>query len=489
MKKKIFVLMCAIFLSTSLSYVLLFKNDLQHRLENETLPSTKWVNPDRKRSLANSPWPCFRGDRYHTGQSQFDTSNNNGMMKWNYSTKNSFYSSLALGPNGTIYFGCDEIILYAIDRDGKEKWTISVEGDDGAGSTPLVDSKGLIYINSHDFFYAVFPNGSIKWSFSQLYGGGSSPIIDSNGIIYFGSMNGTVYALYPNGSKKWGFETDGRVYSSPVISNNGSVIFASYDKYIYSIKENGGMNWKFRMKEPNRGSSPAIGEDGTIYVGCGHFSSGLSYLYAINPDGTEKWKFQTERGIISSPAISSNGTIYFGSYDNHLYAVNSDGTLKWKYETNDWVLSSPAISAEGIIYFTSYDNNCYSLFPNGTLKWKFDLKSSSDTSPIIDSDGTIYVGSRNHKIYAIGEDILFPIMNIPNIPLGIIDRLFTINFSAEDSDTISDDLMWTMITNASWLNFSQTQELFGTPTVSDIGTYLCFGRTGDGLDKFHHNSD
>ncbi|MDN5325305.1 MAG: hypothetical protein PWP02_1024, partial [Thermosipho sp. (in: thermotogales)] len=61
-------------------------------------------------------------------------------------------------------------------------------------------------------------------------------------------------------------------------------------------------------------SSPAIGADGTIYVG-----SDDDYLYAINPDGSLKWKIY---GINNSPAIDSDGTIYVGgTFD--LYAVTS----------------------------------------------------------------------------------------------------------------------------------------------------------------------
>ncbi|MFC1539819.1 PQQ-binding-like beta-propeller repeat protein, partial [Candidatus Latescibacterota bacterium] len=65
-------------------------------------------------------------------------------------------------------------------------------------------------------------------------------------------------------------------------------------------------------------SSPAVGEDGTIYVG-----SNDSGLYAVNPDGTEKWRFEADGSIWSSPAIGNNGILYFGSYDWNLYAVNT----------------------------------------------------------------------------------------------------------------------------------------------------------------------
>jgi len=64
-------------------------------------------------------------------------------------------------------------------------------------------------------------------------------------------------------------------------------------------------------------SSPAIGTEGTIFVG-----SRDRYVYAINPNGTLRWKFLTGGPISSSPAIGQGGsTIYVGSENGALYAI------------------------------------------------------------------------------------------------------------------------------------------------------------------------
>jgi hypothetical protein len=145
-------------------------------------------------------------------------------------------------------------------------------------------------------------------------------------------------------------------------------------------------------------SSPAIGCDGTIYVGS------TINLYAINPDGTEKWIFKTMGHVISSPAIGSDGIIYVGSGDNRLYAINSNGTEKWNFTTGTVVNSSPAISSDGVIYIGSGDFKLYAINSNGTEKWNLNLGSVIDSSPAIGSDGTIYVGSWQHKLFAINPN-------------------------------------------------------------------------------------
>ncbi len=84
-------------------------------------------------------------------------------------------------------------------------------------------------------------------------------------------------------------------------------------------------------------------------------------FYAINPDGTQKWAFLTIGIVFSSPAIGANGTIYMGSWDMFFHAINPDGTLKWEFLTGGTVNSSPAIGTDGTLYVGSADGNLYAI--------------------------------------------------------------------------------------------------------------------------------
>ena len=77
--------------------------------------------------------------------------------------------------------------------------------------------------------------------------------------------------------------------------------------------------WEFKTGGAVGDSSPAIGSDGTVYVG-----SEDKKLYAINPkSGVKLWEFVTGGAVGSSPAIGSDGTLYIGS-GNKLYAIKTD---------------------------------------------------------------------------------------------------------------------------------------------------------------------
>jgi outer membrane protein assembly factor BamB len=214
------------------------------------------------------------------------------------------------------------------------------------------------------------------------------------------SLRYTVTSQGTPGTLKWRFETGDYVSSSPAIGANGTIYVGSHDGYVYALNPDGTLKWRFKADSYIMDSSPAIGVDGTLYVG-----SYDDYIYALNPDGTLKWRFQTEYySVVSSPAIGADGTVYIGSVDDYIYALNPDGTLKWRFQTGDWVNSSPAIGGDGTIYVGSRDKFIYALNPDGTLKWHFQTGDNVRSSPAIGADGTIYVGSGDNYIYALKPD-------------------------------------------------------------------------------------
>ncbi len=146
-------------------------------------------------------------------------------------------------------------------------------------------------------------------------------------------------------------------------------------------------------------STPAISDEGIIY-----FGSEDGFFYALYQNGDFKWNFPTGESIYSSAAIGSDGIIYFGSDDHGLYAVDPEGSEKWVFQAQDMIRSSPMICPDHIIYVGSRDHNFYAINPDGTLRWNFETEGYVDSSPAIAEDGTIYFGSADGALYALQSD-------------------------------------------------------------------------------------
>ena len=58
------------------------------------------------------------------------------------------------------------------------------------------------------------------------------------------------------------------------------------------------------------------------------------------------WEFETGDWGLASPAIGVDGTVYVGSRDKKVYALaGKTGDKLWEFETGDLVMASPAIGS------------------------------------------------------------------------------------------------------------------------------------------------
>lgn len=175
-----------------------------------------------------------------------------------------------------------------------------------------------------------------------------------------------------------------------------------------------------------------------IYFG-GSEGNANRWLWAYDFNLDYVWHFPTSGHVPGSPAIGSDGTIYVGSYDNNLYAIDpDDGTEKWHYTTGGKIFSSPAVGADGVIYFGSFDNKIYAVNHNGSPLWSYPTGGSIYSSPAI-APNMLYVGSMDGYLYAIGG---FCRINPPYLDFGTVlledyvERTFTITNDPSNEDPL-----------------------------------------------------
>lgn len=381
--------------------------------------------------LANTPWPTFQHDLRRTGQSALNgPSTNQVQMKWMYRGANRIQTSPTIGSDGTVYIGTGRIPLCAVNAaDGTQKWctndSTGMQGGDAFISSPTVGKIGAqdrIYIGARDNkLWAVAADGSVQWRFKIKLDGDiyATPAIDPlDNTIYMscGCLSaGIVHALTPNpptseGELRWKFQVGKSTRaSSPALGADGTLYIGTIDGLLHALTPGptaATRKWNpSKVGSMNRNSSPAIGASGTVYIGT------YTGLVAVDPaNGNKIWTFPTEGRVDSSAAIAANaaanGTLYVGTSLGVFYAVNPDGTQKWKVTGFDGpFLSSPAVGANGIIYVPA-GRVVYALNPaNGAKIWQFTTGGTIKwSSPAIGADRTLYVGSTDHNLYALVEN-------------------------------------------------------------------------------------
>jgi len=355
-------------------------------------------------NLSNGPmdsaWPMQSHDLHHTGLSPYSTADNLGIEKWRFEC-DWVEDTPVISDDGTIYVGggYNDLPWYliAVNPNGTLKWRFKTDGLI-LGSSPAIDEDGTIYVGSWDsFLYAIYPNGTLKWKVGTGASIGSSPAIGDNGTIYFGTLEpgNSIIAISPNGTIKWIYQTGSWITSDPAISDDDTIYIGSADTYLYAMNPDGTLKWRFKTGHYIKGP-PSIANDGTIYIG-----SWDDYLYALYPNGTMKWKISVGYGTETNPSMANDGTVYVGGWE-YLWAIYPNGTLKWSFflgEDRHIHPSSPAISADGTIYFGTNIGDAgggeiIAVNPDGIERWrKLIADNWVDSSPSISEDGTVYIGS------------------------------------------------------------------------------------------------
>jgi uncharacterized repeat protein (TIGR02543 family) len=339
-------------------------------------------------------------------------------LKWKRNLGRPVHSSVALDGKDNLYFLAGnaanvdpmDAVVISLDSSGSLRWTSEAIGwlypIPFTGFTPAIAADGTIYVCGRFSLFALDPNGKTKWKHdfplvddTTSSGGGqttgiqrSAPTIAKDGTIYVNTEKGSIgqtevegglIAFDPDGNLKWRTYGVGG-YAAPVIDKDGT---------IYSAV---GCYWIPGATDP-----ADVAKE--------------SKLLAINPDGTLKWSVQTQLWIQSSPSIGADGTLYVGTTHHPLdipawfYAITPEGQIKWKYDTyNDVkdlppaqlnppdIYNSPAVDSNGIIYFGNEIGLLYAMSPDGKVAWMDnDIWSLHDQGPALAGDGTLYVATHS----------------------------------------------------------------------------------------------
>jgi outer membrane protein assembly factor BamB len=235
------------------------------------------------------------------------------------------------------------------------------------------------------------------WSYPLGARPGYGITIGDDGTIYVPARH-SLEAVAPGGERRWSVSAEGNISFAPAIAPDGTLYFGTFACFM-AVDRSGVVRWTLPKLGRGVNTSPAIGSDGTVYV-----ASLDSILHAVDPAGQKRWEFKAGGGL-SSPVVARDGTLLIGADNGFLYALDPDGKERWIYRTGGAIHSTPAIAPDGTIYFGSGDQHLYALGPGGGLKWSLPLPlDSAYSSPAIGSDGTVYIGGDGlHAVDASGR--------------------------------------------------------------------------------------
>lgn len=270
------------------------------------------------------------------------------------------YTNPIISSGGVIYVISLDGNLYAISRDGTRNWFFRADSLILTRGLAIDRSGNLYFVSESGALYSLTPAGNVRYRKTVPQGFWNRetgpPIVfapDGN-TVYVGGYKSGLYALSVDGDIQWQInQATSDFYALRMVDNQGN-IYTTWGDTLFSIKPDGTVRWKYT----EAGSSPSatIDLNGNIYIVRARTQS----LVSLSHEGAYRWEYAVGNIFDGDLVCDGENTVYvYTEGQKTLFAVRSDGTLKWQKTLDTYVdfSSSPAISSDGTIYFPSGSNS------------------------------------------------------------------------------------------------------------------------------------
>ncbi|MBM3315274.1 PQQ-like beta-propeller repeat protein, partial [candidate division WOR-3 bacterium] len=156
----------------------------------------------------------------------------------------------------------------------------------------------------------------------------SSPTIGGDNTIYIGSDDGRYFAFDNTGAslRKWAYgDSVASDEMTATAALDGSMLYmGGEDQKIHKLRDDGASVthvWEMALGEDLL-SSPVILPDGNIaFFSDPDQPSDTGFVVWLNSDGAIQWRYAAFAGSMSTPAVGNDGTIYVGTDQGELLAL------------------------------------------------------------------------------------------------------------------------------------------------------------------------
>lgn len=239
----------------------------------------------------------------------------------------------------------------------------------------------------------------------------SNPVFSPDGsTLYISTSDGTgdVYAIDTwTGEQKWIYPIENVTYGGgPAVGPDGSVYVGAQGNKFYAIKPDGIAKWIFEACGNVEGF-PAVTSDNNIYMVA---NGSVATLYSINANtGAAEWTKELAGGTGSAVAVDADGNVYVGTNEG-VWSFTADGTQRWNTSGIN-VTERGSFAINGNILYAALkktDGIAAIDMSNGSVNWKSSKGSNDSYFPTIGPDGTIYYTSKgDQKVFAFNPDGTF----------------------------------------------------------------------------------
>lgn len=220
------------------------------------------------------------------------------------------------------------VAALAIGADGSHRvaWRTDVGGTSYV--SPTVAPDGTIVVGADTDLVALVDEGDhprTRWRWHGPAQIEVSAAVGPDGIAVVGPNDEWSYGIGSDGQQRWRFHKGDWSYSSAVVTPDGRAWFGDHLGFLDTVDGATGTELRrhatIPRSEPHPGgvgiwTMPVVDGVGAAYVG-----SVVGHVYGIDADGRRLFDLDVGATVDSYPALGADGTLYVGSADGVLHAI------------------------------------------------------------------------------------------------------------------------------------------------------------------------
>ncbi len=294
-------------------------------------------------------------------------------------------NQLVLGPDGAVYGGNGRGFVNGIDATGAFRRNERISSHDVRGIA--FDPQGNIYMTARDgVLVSSTAGGELRWS-ALIKGAAATPLlVSADGQTLYAGTGGEQLAAFStkDGSQLWSTALGGGIPGAPALGEDGTVYVGTTEGMLFAIAPDGSVRWRYNAGGWVRTAPTASG--GVIYA-----ATDGGAVIALNGDGSQRWRAELGKQQATGLARASNGTLFVALADGTLHAVSADGAPIWSKPLGKGRPTAPVIGPNGRIFVGADNGNLYAVTPDGATVNTFEFHTQIKTAPLIGTDGAVYV--------------------------------------------------------------------------------------------------
>lgn len=308
----------------------------------------------------------------------------------------------------------------------ERRWEVElVPGTRGLPRVPspaVLGPDGTIYVALDTALVAVAPSGEVKWRNSAIQTMSTPAAVAPKGTIYVAGRNGSLYAVRPDGTLDWALSISERVSGSaelspPAVGNDGTIyvgdVLGSYDERnspppLTAVVPNGTVRWRTKIGRGVKGVILPTPDAGVYVVGAGRSYHGTpDTLLGLDAKGAIRFRralWPLKSGS-AGPVAARDGTLYIARH-GEVIAVRPPDSAITSIASKPGSLSAPIIRDDGVL-FTSDGTTMIAREPSGRERWRHDVARLAEGEAVKGfalGSGQRVIVSTAHRVVVVDAD-------------------------------------------------------------------------------------